>query len=44
MNNGVVYGLKLVGIILICVGIHAGLSNVLALTVFGCGLGFLFLP
>jgi hypothetical protein len=36
--------LKTVGIILICVGIHFGLSSLLPLIVFGAGLGFLFLP
>lgn len=40
----VISALRIVGIILICVGIHFGLGNILALTVFGCGLGFLFLP
>lgn len=36
--------LKIVGIILVCVGIHFGLGWPLPLVVFGCGLGFLFLP
>lgn len=36
--------LKVVGIILICVAIHFGLSQILPLIVFGAGLGFLFLP
>jgi len=36
--------LKVVGIVLICVGIHFGISGLLPLIVFGAGLGFLFLP
>lgn len=36
--------LKAVGIVLVCVGIHFGLGSLLPLIVFGCGLGFLFLP
>lgn len=36
--------LKVIGIILICVGIHFGLSAILPLIVFAAGLGFLFLP
>lgn len=36
--------LKAVGIILVCVGIHFGLASLLPLIVFGCGLGFIFLP
>ena len=35
--------LRCVGIILVCVGIHFGLSGILPLIVFGAGLGFLFL-
>lgn len=35
--------LKVVGIVLVCVGIHFGLSGLLPLIVFGAGLGFLFL-
>ena len=33
-----------IGIVLVCVGIHYGLGAVLPLIVFGCGLGFMFLP
>jgi len=33
-----------IGIILICVGIHFGLTALLPLIIFGCGMGFLFLP
>lgn len=36
--------LKVVGIILVCTGIHFGLSALLPLIVFGCGLGFILLP
>ena len=36
--------IKAVRIVLVCVGIHFGLSGLLPLIVFGCGLGFLFLP
>jgi len=36
--------LKAVGIVLVCVGIHFGISALLPLIVFGAGLGFLFLP
>ena len=36
--------LRFVGIVLVCVGIHYGLSAPLPLVVFGAGLGFLFLP
>jgi hypothetical protein len=35
--------LKVVGIVLVCTGIHFGLGGLLPLIVFGCGLGFLFL-
>lgn len=35
---------KAAGIILVCVGIHFGLGNLLPLIVFGAGLGFIFLP
>lgn len=35
---------KVAGIILICTGIHFGLTGLLPLIVFGAGLGFLFLP
>lgn len=42
MNTSTV--LKAIGIILVCVGIHFGLPNLLPLIVFGCGLGFMFLP
>ena len=35
---------KAVGIVLVCVGIHFGISGLLPLIVFGCGLGFIFLP
>lgn len=42
MNTATV--LKVVGIILVCVGIHFGLSGLLPLIVFGAGLGFMFLP
>lgn len=42
MNTATV--LKVIGIILVCVGIHFGLGGLLPLIVFGCGLGFLFLP
>lgn len=35
--------LKVVGIVLVCVGIHFGLSGILPLIVFGSGLGFIFL-
>ena len=33
-----------IGIILVCVAIHFGLGGLLPLIVFGCGLGFMFLP
>lgn len=36
--------LKVVGVVLVCVGIHFGLGSLLPLIVFGAGLGFLFLP
>lgn len=36
--------LRLVGVVLVCVGIHFGLGSLLPLIVFGAGLGFLFLP
>lgn len=36
--------LKVVGIILVCVGIHYGLGGLLPLIVFGAGLGFILLP
>lgn len=36
--------LKVVGIVLVCTGIHFGLGALLPLIVFGCGLGFIFLP
>lgn len=36
--------LKAIGIVLVCTGIHFGLSGLLPLIVFGAGLGFLFLP
>lgn len=36
--------LRAIGIILVCVGIHFGLGQLLPLIVFGCGLGFIFLP
>jgi hypothetical protein len=42
MNTSTI--LKVVGILLICTGIHFGLSGILPLIVFGAGLGFLFLP
>lgn len=42
MNPGTI--LRVVGIILVCVGIHFGLGGLLPLIVFGAGLGFLFLP
>lgn len=42
MNTGTI--LKVAGIILVCVGIHFGLGSILPLVVFGCGLGFMFLP
>lgn len=35
--------LRIVGILLVCTGIHFGLGGLLPLIVFGCGLGFLFL-
>lgn len=41
MNTNII--LKAVGIILVCVSIHFGLSTPW-IVVFGCGLGFLFLP
>jgi hypothetical protein len=44
MGPQALIGLRVVGIVLICVGIHFGLGNILSLIVFGCGLGFLFLP
>lgn len=37
------FGFRVVGIVLVCVGIHFGLGNILALIVFGAGLGFMFL-
>ena len=36
--------LKSAGIILLCTSLHFGLGNLLALIIFGAGLGFLFLP
>ncbi len=42
MNTSIIQ--KAVGILLVCTGIHFGLGNILALIVFGAGLGFLFLP
>lgn len=36
--------LRAIGIILVCVGIHFGLANLLPLIIFGAGLGFIFLP
>lgn len=36
--------LKAVGIVLLCTGIHFGVSAILPLIIFGAGLGFLFLP
>lgn len=36
--------LKAVGVALICVGIHYGLSSLLPLIVFGAGLAMLVLP
>lgn len=42
MNTSTI--LKIVGIILVCVGIHFGLSGILPLIVFASGLGFMFLP
>lgn len=41
MNTSVI--LKVVGIALVCVGIHFGLAALLPLIVFAAGLGFLFL-
>jgi len=32
------------GIILVCIGIHFGLSGLLPLIIFGAGLGLMFLP
>lgn len=42
MNTSTI--LKIVGIVLICVGIHFGLGGLLPLLVFGSGLCLLFLP
>lgn len=36
--------LKVAGIVLVGVGIHFGLSALLPLIVFCCGLGFIFMP
>lgn len=36
--------LKVAGVILICVGIHFGLSGLLPLIVFGAGLAMIVLP
>lgn len=36
--------LKAAGVILVCVGIHFGLSSLLPLIVFGAGLGMIVLP
>lgn len=33
-----------IGIVLVCIGIHFGLSGLLPLIVFACGLGFMFMP
>jgi hypothetical protein len=41
MNTSLIF--KIVGIGLICTGIHFGLGAVLPLLVFGVGLGLLFL-
>lgn len=41
MNSGII--LKVVGVVLVCVGIRYGLGATLPLIVFGAGLGFLFL-
>lgn len=41
MNTSVI--LKVVGITLVCVGIHFGLGLLLPLIVFGAGLGFIVL-
>ena len=36
--------MKVTGIVLVCTGIHFGVSAVLPLIIFGAGLGFLFIP
>ena len=36
--------LRVAGVILVCVGIHFGLSGLLPLIVFGAGLAMLFWP
>jgi hypothetical protein len=35
---------KVIGIVLVCVGIHFGLGNILPLIVFGAGLAFIVIP
>lgn len=35
---------RIIGIVLVCVGIHLGLGSLMGLVIFGCGLGCLFLP
>lgn len=41
MNNSMIF--KVVGIVLVCTGIHFGLSALLPLIVFGVGLGLIIL-
>lgn len=43
MEPGTKLALRIVGIVLICVGIHF-LAQILGLVILGCGMGFLFLP
>ena len=40
MTREYIIGSRLVGVVLICLGIHFGLGNLLALIIFGCGLCF----
>lgn len=42
MNNAMIF--KVIGILLVCTGIHFGLTAILPMIVFAVGLGLIFLP
>ena len=44
MNFNSMTIVRVIGIIVVCVGIRFGLSTVAGLIIFGLGLGFMFLP